>query len=179
MDFSTINSLLFGLFATGLLGSALGVVWNRGPVNAAMCLVGAMVCVAALMIQMEAYFIGTIQILVYAGAVMVLFLFIIMLLDLKVEARRKLNYAAVAGASGVALVAAAIAGKIAGHVPGGDATLRGASEAGALDVAGLGRRLFADYLVPFEVTSVLLLVAMVGVIMLSHRPRAAKPGGRE
>jgi NADH-quinone oxidoreductase subunit J len=178
MDYSLINAALFWLFSLGLLGSALGVILNRGPVTSALCLVATMVCAAALMIQLEAYFLGTIQVLVYAGAVMVLFLFIVMMLDLKAESRRRLNYAALAGAAGVLLLAAALAGRLAGNVPLGNQTLAKAGPASALDVAELGRKLFGEYLVPFEVTSILLLVAMVGVIMLSHRPRAPRPGGK-
>ena len=76
---------LFYMFVVVAVAGALGVVINRNPVTCAFCMIGSFIGVAAMFIGLNAYFIGTIQILVYAGAIMVLFLFIIMLLDLKAE----------------------------------------------------------------------------------------------
>src|SRR5437016_14640501 len=94
---------LFWLFAGVMLMFGLLVVVNRNPIASALSLVVCFLGLAALFISLDAYFIGTIQILVYAGAVMVLFLFIIMLLDLGAEQRRKLNTLAVVGGLVVAL----------------------------------------------------------------------------
>ena len=84
-------AIFFWLFSALMLGFACAVVFNRNPVASALSLVVSFGGLAALFFMLDAYFIGTIQILVYAGAVMVLFLFIIMLLDMKVEERRRLN----------------------------------------------------------------------------------------
>src|SRR5258708_345557 len=95
-------AILFWFFTALMLGFACAVVFNRNPVASALSLVVSFGGLAALFFMLDAYFIGTIQILVYAGAVMVLFLFIIMLLDLKAERRRKLNAGAVIGGVAVA-----------------------------------------------------------------------------
>src|SRR5918997_6291566 len=96
-------SLLFWTFAALMLVFGAAVILNRNPVASALSLVVSFLGLAALFMSLDAYFIGIIQVLVYAGAVMVLFLFIIMLLDLRAEERRKMNYVAVAGGSAVAL----------------------------------------------------------------------------
>src|SRR5580698_3685941 len=84
-------SIFFWLFSLLMLGFAVMVVLQRNPVASALSLVVSFLGLAALFVMLDAYFIGVIQVLVYAGAVMVLFLFIIMLLDLKAEERRKIN----------------------------------------------------------------------------------------
>src|SRR5580698_7366640 len=98
-----MSPYLFWIFAALMLVFGLAVVFNRNPVASAMSLVVSFLCLAALFVGLDAYFIAVIQVLVYAGAVMVLFLFIIMLLDLKGEQRRKLNLPAVAGGGFVTL----------------------------------------------------------------------------
>ena len=106
-----MNPLLFGLFAFLMLAFGVSVVVNRNPVASALSLVVSFLCLAALYVGLDAYLIGSVQVVVYAGAVMVLFLFIIMLLDLKVEQRRKFNLLAVGGG---ALVALAFAAQVVG-----------------------------------------------------------------
>jgi len=159
-------SLLFYFFAAITLLFGAGVVVARNPVASAMSLVVSFVGLAALFISLDAYFIGTLQILVYAGAVMVLFLFIIMLLDLKEEERRRLNAIAVGlgsvavlGLAGVLLRALIQAKPVIGA---GTQPVEGSTKE-------LGRILFQSYLLPFEILSILLLVAMVGVILLSKK----------
>src|SRR6188474_2104411 len=92
-----MSPILFWVFALMMLIFGASVVINRSPVASALSLVVSFLGLAALFVSLDAFFIGVIQVLVYAGAVMVLFLFIIMLLDLKAEERRKLNLAAIAG----------------------------------------------------------------------------------
>src|SRR3982750_78676 len=98
-----MSPILFWSFALLMLVFGAAVVINRSPVASALSLVVSFLGLAALFMSLDAYFIGIIQVLVYAGAVMVLFLFIIMLLDLRAEERRKINAVAVVGGGGVAL----------------------------------------------------------------------------
>src|SRR5437016_1308293 len=106
-----MSPLLFWFFAALMLGFGCAVVVNRSPVASALSLVVSFLGLAALFVLLNAYFIGVIQVLVYAGAVMVLFLFIIMLLDLKAERRRKMNLLTVGGG---ALVSLALVAQIIG-----------------------------------------------------------------
>src|SRR6266702_2694935 len=92
-----MSSLLFWIFAGLMLIFGVAVVVNRSPVASALSLAVSFLCLAALYVGLDAYLIGVLQVLVYAGAVMVLFLFIIMLLDLKAEQRRKINFPAMCG----------------------------------------------------------------------------------
>ena len=96
--------ILFYIFSAIMVLFGLGVVVSRNPVSSALCLVMSFVGLAALFIQLDAFFVGIIQILVYAGAVMVLFLFIIMLLDLKAEEGKRINYMAFCGGILLAIV---------------------------------------------------------------------------
>jgi NADH-quinone oxidoreductase subunit J len=164
-----MQDILFYIFAALTLLCGLLVVANpfsRSPVTSAMFLVLTIVSMAGLFVLLHAFFLAAVQILVYAGAVMVLFLFVIMLLDLKEEQRRKFNkFGVVTGAMAVTAVIAIFAQAIHASKPGADLpppTLEGAT-------APLGHVLFTQYLLPFEIVSVLLLVAIVGVVLLSKK----------
>src|ERR1700754_2524606 len=98
-----MSPFLFWIFAVLTVTFGAAVVLNRNPIASALSLVVSFIGLAALFMSLDAYFIGIIQVLVYAGAVMVLFLFIIMLLDLRAEERRKLNTIAIAGGTAVSL----------------------------------------------------------------------------
>ena len=163
-----MSPVLFWIFALFMLGFACAVVFNRNPVASALSLVMSFLGLAALYVSLDAYFIGTIQVLVYAGAVMVLFLFIIMLLDLKAEERRKLNLISVVGGLAVTLGFILELFSVVEKMP------FGASEFPRLtaqldDVRNIGTLLFSHYNLPFQVVGVLLLVATVGVVVLSKR----------
>src|SRR5260370_38275732 len=101
---SIMSPLLFWAFALLMLVFGVAVVANRNPVASALSLVVSFLGLAALFMSLDAFFVGIIQVLVYAGAVMVLFLFIIMLLNLQTEERRRINWLAAAGGTGVAVV---------------------------------------------------------------------------
>lgn len=169
-----MSPVLFWLFAVLMLGFGLAVVINRNPVASALSLVVSFLCLAGLFVSLDAFFIGVIQVLVYTGAVMVLFLFIIMLLDLKATQRRKLN---TFGALGGAAIAAAFILQLwfvldrfaVGKLP--FPTLQsGAHTAQQLDdVRQVGMTLFTTHNLPFQVIGALVLVATVGVIILSRR----------
>lgn len=159
-------TLLFWIFAGLTLGSAVAVVANRNPVASALSLVVCFLGLAALFVGLDAYFLAVVQVLVYAGAVMVLFLFIIMLLDLKAERGRPLKVPAVIGAVVVAgLFVAQLAG-VLGALPGGPMP----ALAGRFDDArNVGMTLFAGYNLPLQVVGVLILTASVGVVVLGKR----------
>lgn len=164
--------LLFWLFSALMLGFACAVVLNRNPVASALSLVVSFCFLAALFLMLDAYFIAIIEILVYAGAVMVLFLFVIMLLDLKAEERRKFNMGAVVGGLVVAAAFFAQIFAVVGDLPFGGQTfprLATTEPGGLQDVQNVGHVLFSGYNLPFQVIGVLLLVATIGVVVLSKR----------
>ncbi|MBO12750.1 MAG: NADH-ubiquinone/plastoquinone oxidoreductase chain 6 [Planctomycetaceae bacterium] len=160
---------LFYIFSALTLLCGLLVVFNpfsRNPVTSAMFLVLTIISLSGLFVLLQAYFLAAVQILVYAGAVIVLFLFVIMLLDLKeAEQRRYRKFATGIGALAVLGLAFVIAGTLGGAQPLASETIAG-------ETADLGKLLFTEYLLPFEIVSVLLLVAMVGCILLSKREEA-------
>jgi NADH-quinone oxidoreductase subunit J len=163
-----MQDALFYIFAFLTLVFGFLVVANpfsRNPVTSAMFLVLTIVSLAGLFVMLHAFFLAAVQVLVYAGAVMVLFLFVIMLLDLKVEERRKIKVLGIVG--GLVSVGAILAIFLSSLLK---APL-GATESPALEggTVQLGKLLFTEYLLPFEVVSVLLLVAMVGVVLLSKK----------
>ena len=189
-------SLLFYFFAALTLGFGLMVVTARNPVTCALSLAASFVGLAALFISLDAYFIGTIQILVYAGAVMVLFLFIIMLLDIKAESGKTPNLAAVIGGIVLAAVLAvqvatissslSLGGKSTSDVSlkleqagtamaagkGNLPTISNDLKAGTLpDAKLMGRTLFREYAFHLQVIGLLLLVGTVGVVVLSKREK--------
>jgi NADH-quinone oxidoreductase subunit J len=163
-----MSPLLFWFFSALMLGFACLVVLQRSPVASALSLVVSFLGLAALFVLLDAYFIAVIQVLVYAGAVMVLFLFIIMLLDLKAEKLRKVNFVAVAG--GLLVTGAFIfeLNKVLAAFSEGQARIPLLATR-LDDVHGIGSMLFSAYNLPFQIVGVLLLVATVGVVVLSKR----------
>ena len=161
---------LFWIFSAFMLIFGVCVVLMRSPVSSAMSLVMSFLGLASLFVMLDAYFIGIVQVLVYAGAVMVLFLFIIMLLDLKTEKIRRLNVATWAGSGLVLIGMVGLLIKVIHMVPSFQATKPALSDPKVSDVAQVGKVLFSDpNWLPFQVIGVLLLVATVGVTLLSKR----------
>ena len=163
-----MQDLLFYVFAGLTLLCGFLVVANpfsRNPVTSAMFLVLTIASLAGLFVLLSAFFLAAVQVLVYAGAVIVLFLFVIMLLDLKEEQRRHFKktiiaLAVVAVGSLAFLLGSAIWQSSGTPLPG--PVVKG-------ETVPLGLTLFTQYLLPFEIVSVLLLVAMVGVVLLSKK----------
>lgn len=158
-----------------LLG-AVGIVTSENPVHAALSLVGTLFGIAVLFIAQDAEFLAAVQIIVYAGAIVVLFLFVIMLLgvdrteDIRVEplTGQRLGAYVFGGAVFVGLVGVISFGAISG-APSSAAE----NEEGVSNVTQIGRVLFTDYLWAFEITSVLLVIAVVGAVVLArHRNEA-------
>lgn len=191
--------LLFYLLALITLGFGLMVVVGHNPVTCALSLAASFTGLAALFLSLDAYFIGIIQILVYAGAVMVLFLFIIMLLDIKREEGKKFKLAPVVSGIVVAVLVVAqicavvastkIADKNVGNTPlqmteavgklgrASLATINQDLKEGTLpDVKLIGYTLFDKYGFHLQVIGLLLLVGTVGVVVLSKREKERSSG---
>jgi len=164
-----LPDILFYVFAFLTLACGVLVVANpfsRNPVTSAMFLVLTIISMAGLFVLLHAFFLAAVQVLVYAGAVMVLFLFVIMLLDLKDEERRRIKiFSLVAGLVSVGAIVCIFMKSLAAAQPGKN--LPAPTTEGA--TLPLGKLLFTNYLLPFEIVSLLLLVAMVGVILLSKK----------
>jgi NADH-quinone oxidoreductase subunit J len=167
MDFSVA---LFYLFGAILLVSGALVVVVRNPVHAALWLVLAFFTAAALWLMLYAEFLAITLVLVYVGAVMVLFLFVVMMLDINVDILREgfwrhvpvgLTVGILMAGEMIALVVRGAAGASAGTPPPADFS----------NTKALGRVLYTDYLFPFEIAAVILLVAIVAAIALTLRPR--------
>ena len=170
--FYQVHFYLFGLLA---IASALAFVTRKSPVAAALWLVSVMFNLAALYVMMGAHFVGVIQVIVYAGAIMVVFLFVVMLLNLGhkdelSDIRGKWGLIA-AGGIGVALLAQIIvlvrARFLPALLPPTNPVLGGPPERGAIDA--IAHPLFTEHLLAFELTSILLLAAIVGAVTLGKR----------
>src|SRR5215469_9509746 len=162
------SDILFYVFAALTLGFGALVIANpfsRSPVTSGMFLLLTILSMAGLFVLLHAFFLAAVQVLVYAGAVIVLFLFVIMLLDLKAESMRKIKiYGFFTGIISVGAILI-IFFKSLGATPlnaDSQPKIEGGTNA-------LGHLLFKQYVLPFEVVSVLLLVAMIGAILLSKR----------
>ena len=164
-----MSPILFWIFTLMMLVFGVSVVVNRNPVASALSLVVSFLGLAALFVSLDAFFIGIIQVLVYAGAVMVLFLFIIMLLDLKAEQRRKLNLAALAGGGFVTLIFVAQLWAVLKRFTLGQQPFPALPPGKIDDVREVGMTLFTTHNLPFQVVGVLILVATIGVVILSKR----------
>ena len=172
-----MSSFLFWIFALMMLVFGAAVIINRNPVASALSLVVSFLALAALFVLLDAYFIGVIQVLVYAGAIMVLFLFIIMLLDLRPEKLRKINWTASLGGVTVALALliqiASVIGRFAmakeTFPPLARPVLSRVEGSTTDDVHHIGVSLFTNYTLPFQIIGVVILVATIGVVMLSRR----------
>lgn len=175
-----MQDTLFYIFAAITLISALMMVMSPNAVNGAICMIVSFVGTAAIFVLLEAYFLAVLQILVYAGAVMVLFIFIIMLLDTDRDdcsyIRDKMTV--IGSVVGFALLAILIVSTFAGgeHLP--ETALIPVAENPLGEGAGIpfttsaksfGYSLFTKYMLPFQVTGFLLLAAMIGVIVVSKK----------
>jgi NADH-quinone oxidoreductase subunit J len=162
-----VNAAVFALLALVAIGSALGLVLKKNAIHGALFLVVNLGTVAALYLTLHAEFLAAAQVIVYAGAIMVLFVFAIMVLipgkeETGPDPRRRYRLLAIPVGAGLLVELAIIVGRRAGRDAAPAAAVPGGVEA-------IGRLLFTDYLFPFEMTSVLLLAAMVGVLVLARR----------
>jgi NADH-quinone oxidoreductase subunit J len=167
-----METLVFVVAAAIILTGAIGVVASRSPVHSALSLVMTLFGVAVLFVAEEAHFLAAVQIIVYAGAIVVLFLFVIMLLgvDQHESLRETVPFqrpaAIVLGAIGLAEVLF-----LAGHhwATGAKSSTTSLHAGSGGNIERVARSLFTDFLWPFEVTAVLLVVAVVGSVVLARR----------
>jgi NADH-quinone oxidoreductase subunit J len=171
----TFQLALFYVFAALLLIAAFRVITAKNPVHAVLFLVLSFVCSAGLWLLLEAEFLAIALVLVYVGAVMVLFLFVVMMLDINLVPLREgfIRYLPVAVIIAVALVTVMVMALSSGAF---DADMLPAPAGKAADysnTAELGRVLYTDYLYPFEIAGAILLVAIIAAIALTMRKRMA------
>lgn len=168
---------LFVFLAALALISALGVIAQRNPIHCLLSLVATLLVIAVLFIGLGAVTVGFLQAIVYAGAIMVLFLFVIWLLNLQVEQAEggRLALKALATLFSAALIAELVT--IFVHLPPAPSTGGRALGAGYGDINRLAQTLFSQYLIAFEVTSILLLVGVVGAVALARRVTPNEAGG--
>ena len=166
-------TILFYVYAAVLVGAALGVVLSKNPVHAALFLVLAFFTSAVLWLLLEAEFLGIVLVLVYVGAVMVLFLFVVMMLDINIATLREgFTRHAPLGALVAGIMIAEILYVVWARHLGFD--LSGAAPAlppGYSNTKALGAVLYTDYVLPFQLAAVVLLVAIVAAIVLTMRSR--------
>ncbi|WP_420625382.1 NADH-quinone oxidoreductase subunit J [Candidatus Poriferisodalis sp.] len=181
-----VEVVVFAVAAAACLIGAIGVVLSRNPVHAALMLVMTLFGIAVLFVAQQAHFIAAVQVIVYAGAIVVLFLFVIMLLGVDRAAGLSLGAlpaqrwtAAAFGIGGVAVLvwmvaavdrmfkgATSLARESAGQLGG---VAEPAPTSYAADVGDIARSLFSDYVYAFELTSLLLIVAVIGTVILARR----------
>ncbi len=171
-----MSEAVFVVAAVIILAGAVGVVASRNPVHAALFLVQTLVGVAVLFVLNDAHFLAAVQVVVYAGAIVILFLFVIMLLG--VDKAEELRVEPIFGQRPLAVVVgAALAAALATVVVAGADVLTGLRRAGgdraldgeATDIERMGRVLFGEFALAVEITAALLTVAVVGAVILTRR----------
>jgi NADH-quinone oxidoreductase subunit J len=172
---TTVDALTFAIAAAVVLSGAVGVVVARNPVHSALMLVMTLFGVAVLFVEQQANFLAAVQVIVYAGAIVVLFLFVIMFLGVDREESLEKEPLRAQRPLAAGLIVLGLAGLLlmgfGAHWSVGAKSVAGPSrnQAGG-DVAALGRSVFTTYLFAFEITSALLVIAVVGAVVLARRP---------
>ena len=163
-----IEAVFFYLFTTLMLAAALSVVLNRQPIYSVLSLLVVMFCLASLFVMLGAYFVAALQVLLYAGAVLVLFLFVIMLLNLEPEALARMRLFTLRAFGTGAAIFLFFQLLRAFQSPSNEPPL---SEVAAPSgtVESIGRLLFVNYLLPFELASFLILAAIIGAVTLAKQ----------
>ncbi len=174
-----LTALAFYLFSTVLILSALMVVAARNPVHSVLFLILAFFNAAALFVILGAEFLAMILVIVYVGAVAVLFLFVVMMLDIDFAELKRgaLQYLPVGALIGIALaVELILVGSVWAFAPGAGGALAHATPAGLTNTQALGQIIYTDYIYYFQTAGLILLVAMIGAIVLTlrHKPNARR-----
>ena len=168
-----IEAVCFYLFTLLMLVAACSVVFNRQPIYSVLSLLVVMFCLASLFVMLHAFFIAALQVLLYGGAVLVLFLFVIMLLNLEREtlARARFFTLRTLGTAAAAFLFLQLYQLF--QTPAGEPPLA-AVPAPSGTVESIGRLLFTKYLLPFELASFLILAAIIGAVTLAKQKPSAK-----
>ena len=164
-----MTALIFFIFAGLAIFCGINLVVQTHPIASALSLIGVMGSLAILYLQLGGEFIAAAQMIVYAGAIMVLFVFVIMLLNAGAEgaSRERSRFAKYMGVILLAAFLGLISFIIQAMLPASEGVVFGSFQGGT--TADVGRKLFTVYLLPFEVTSVLILIAIVGAIVLARK----------
>jgi len=167
-----MHLFLFLMFGSVCVGGAINLLAQRHPINSALSLIAVMAALAGEYLLLGAEFVAAVQVIVYAGAIMVLFVFVIMLLNAGVEEETKGSRVAMLfGIPGMLLGSLLIAWVLLKH-SGTEAVALGALPGTPQVIGGL---LFHEFLLPFEITSILILIAIMGAVVLASKPTV--PGG--
>jgi NADH-quinone oxidoreductase subunit J len=163
-------SLFFAIITLVAIVSAILVVTCRNPINSALALIMTFFCLATYYVMLDAPFMAAVQVMVYAGAIMVLIVFTIMLLNIRVNATKKQSHKVILGSiigffTLVNTVFLLLKGRVA--LPTGPYSGEMIKQVGHTEL--IGREMFTNFLLPFEITSILLLVAIVGAVILAKK----------
>ena len=170
-----VDTLVFIVAAAICLSGALGVILARNPVHSALMLVMTLFGIAVLFVAQEAHFLAAVQVIGYAGAIVVLFLFVIMLLGVDRAQNLELSilpiqrWAALVFAAGSLLLLIGLIVVVNEPVTGAEAM--GGAASGDENVRLLARSLFSDHVYAFELTSLLLVIAVIGAVVLARKPK--------
>ena len=170
-----VDTLVFIVAAAICLIGALGVILARNPVHSALMLVMTLFGIAVLFVAQEAHFLAAVQVIVYAGAIVVLFLFVIMLLGVDRAQNLELSilpiqrWAALVFGAGSLLLLVGLIVVVNEPVTGAEAM--GGAASGDENVRLLARSLFSDHVYAFELTSLLLVIAVIGAVVLARKPK--------
>ncbi len=164
-----VHQVLFIVFGLICVAGAINLLVQRHPISSALSLVVVMASLALIYLLLGAEFVAAIQVIVYAGAIMVLFVFVIMLLNAGAEERtRGSRMALIVGVPGVIILAGTVGWMlVSGSGRLGGVNLVGPSSFG--ETHAIARLLFKEFLLPFEITSVLILIAIMGAVVLGKR----------
>jgi NADH-quinone oxidoreductase subunit J len=175
----SIHLILFLAFGAVAVAGAINLLAQTHPIDSALSLIAVMAALAGEYLLLGAEFVAAVQVIVYAGAIMVLFVFVIMLLNAGVEERTKGSRVAVIfGIPGMLLGSLLVAWVVLRH-SGTESVVVGvipAQDKGWGDPSVLGNMLFHEFLLPFEITSILILIAIMGAVVLASKPPSAPVG---
>jgi NADH-quinone oxidoreductase subunit J len=169
----TFQTAVFWVFSTVLVFAALCVIFSRNPVHSALWLVLSFFSAASVWMLLRAEFLAIVLVLVYVGAVMVLFLFVVMMLDVNFARMRERfrSYIPVGGTVGLLVLLEMALVLVGGYLAPDSAPTPAAAPAGFSNTRALGLQIYTDYAYPLEIAAVLLLVAIIAAIALTHRVR--------
>jgi NADH-quinone oxidoreductase subunit J len=166
----TAELLVFFVLGALAVGGAVSLIFQKHPIHSALSLIVVMVALAGLYLLLGAEFVAAVQIIVYGGAIMVLFVFVIMLLNAGIEEHTSISK--MAGFPGI-LLALALMGFIAATIARSSSTVQATSQSGQMSsTRDVSTMIFRDFVYPFELTSFLILVAVLGAIVLAQREKA-------